>query len=124
MLLYVGLDVSMRRTAVCILDAMGKVVREVSVETTPAAIAGAAPAALEACGLSPRRSIAMVKVAREVASGRVDPADPAGDKRLLAIPEIGPWTIACLALRGRGEPDALLADLGRMGNTSTKAGAP
>lgn len=76
---------------------------------TPAAIAGAAPAALEACGLSPRRSIAMVKVAREVASGRVDPADPAGDKRLLAIPEIGPWTIACLALRGRGEPDALLA---------------
>ena len=28
------------------------------------------PAALEACGLSPRRSIAMVKVAREVASGR------------------------------------------------------
>jgi 3-methyladenine DNA glycosylase/8-oxoguanine DNA glycosylase len=51
----------------------------------------------------------MVKVAREVASGRVDPADPAGDKRLLAIPEIGPWTIACLALRGRGEPDALLA---------------
>ena len=54
-------------------------------------------------------AMAMVKVAREVASKRVDPADPAGDARLLAIPEIGPWSIACLALRGRGEPDALLA---------------
>jgi 3-methyladenine DNA glycosylase/8-oxoguanine DNA glycosylase len=75
----------------------------------PSAIADAAPAELEACGLSARRSVAMVKVAREVASGRVDPDDPAGDARLLAIPEIGPWTIACLALRGRGEPDALLA---------------
>jgi len=81
----------------------------------PGAIADAAPAELEACGLSARRSVAMVKVAREVASGRVDPADPAGDSRLLAIPEIGPWTIACLALRGRGEPDALLAgDLGQV----------
>lgn len=76
---------------------------------TPEAIAGAAPAELEACGLSGRRAIAMVKVAREVASGRVDPSDPAGDRRLLAISEIGPWTLACLALRGRGEPDALLA---------------
>ncbi len=76
---------------------------------SPRAIAGAAPAELEACGLSARRAVAMVKVAREVASGRVDPNDPAGDRRLLAIPEIGPWTIACLALRGRGEPDALLA---------------
>jgi 3-methyladenine DNA glycosylase/8-oxoguanine DNA glycosylase len=75
----------------------------------PATIAGAAPAELEACGLSARRSVAMVKVAREVASGRVDPADPAGDRRLLAISEVGPWTIACLAFRGRGEPDALLA---------------
>ncbi|MCB0862600.1 MAG: DNA-3-methyladenine glycosylase 2 family protein [Solirubrobacterales bacterium] len=76
---------------------------------SPEAIAGAAPAELEACGLSARRAVAMVKVAREVASKRVDPADPAGDARLLAIPEIGPWSIACLALRGRGEPDALLA---------------
>jgi 3-methyladenine DNA glycosylase/8-oxoguanine DNA glycosylase len=76
---------------------------------SPAAIAAAAPAELEACGLSPRRAIAMVKVAREVAAGRVDPEEDSGDRRLLAIPEIGPWTIACLALRGRGEPDALLA---------------
>lgn len=76
---------------------------------SPAAIAGAAPAELEGCGLSARRAIAMVKVAREVVAGRVDPEDPAGDDRLLAISEIGPWTLACLALRGRGEPDALLA---------------
>ena len=82
---------------------------------SPEAIAAAAPAELESCGLSPRRSIAMAKVAREVAAGRVDPEDGSGDRRLLAIPEIGPWTIACLALRGRGEPDALLAgDLGQV----------
>lgn len=84
---------------------------EAGLSTVPApkAIAGASPAELEACGLSARRAIAMVKVAREVESGRVDPDESTGDRRLLAIPEIGPWTIACLALRGRGEPDALLA---------------
>lgn len=76
---------------------------------SPDAIAGAAPAELEACDLGARRAVAMVRVGREVASGRVDPGDPAGDPRLLAIPEIGPWTVACLALRGRGEADALLA---------------
>lgn len=82
---------------------------------SPQAIADAAPAEIEACGLSARRSIAMIKVAREVASGRVDPEDGSGDPRLLGIPEIGPWTLACLALRGRGEPDALLAgDLGQV----------
>lgn len=81
----------------------------------PETIASAAPAELEACGLSARRAVAMVKVAREVVSGRVDPADSKGDRRLLAVPEIGPWTIACLALRGRGDADALLAgDLGQV----------
>ena len=38
-MLYVGLDVSMRKTAVCVMDASGKVVREASVETAPDAIA-------------------------------------------------------------------------------------
>ena len=48
-----------------------------------------------------------------MSAGRVDPADPAGDRRLLAIREIGPWTIQCLALYGRGEVDSLPAgDLG------------
>jgi 3-methyladenine DNA glycosylase/8-oxoguanine DNA glycosylase len=82
---------------------------------TPQAIASASPAELQSCGLAARRSLALIRVAREIVSGRVDPADPSGDERLLAIPEIGPWTVACLAFRGRGEPDALLAgDLGHV----------
>lgn len=76
---------------------------------SPASIAGASPAELESCGLGARRAIAMIKVAREVAAGRTDLNEKADDRRLLAIPEIGPWTIACLGLRGRGDPDALLA---------------
>jgi DNA-3-methyladenine glycosylase II len=48
------------------------------------------------------------------------------DRRLLAVPEIGPWTVQCLGLYGRGDLDSLpagdlayiklvgrLADLGR-----------
>jgi transposase len=38
---YVGLDVSVKRTAVCIMDSAGKVARETSVESTPEAIAAA-----------------------------------------------------------------------------------
>lgn len=75
---------------------------------SPDAIAGAAPAELQACDLGARRAVAAVRVAREVAAGRIDPRDRRDDPRLLATPEIGPWTVACLALRGRGEPDALL----------------
>jgi len=44
-----------------------------------------------------------------IASGRADPADPAADARFLRIREIGPWTLQCLRLFGRGEPDALPA---------------
>jgi 3-methyladenine DNA glycosylase/8-oxoguanine DNA glycosylase len=72
-------------------------------------IAARSPAELAACDLSPGRSLAMIKAAKEVASGRVDPMDPAGDHRLLAIPEIGPWTVQCLGLNGRGDPDSLPA---------------
>jgi 3-methyladenine DNA glycosylase/8-oxoguanine DNA glycosylase len=55
----------------------------------------------------------MRAVARAVAAGRCDPADPAGDERLLAISNIGPWTIQCLGFFGRGEPHMLPAgDLG------------
>ena len=74
-----------------------------------ATIAGRAPAELAAMDLSPARSIALRAVAREIAAGRVSPADPAGDARLLAIPEIGPWTVQCLGLFGRGDPDSLPA---------------
>ncbi|HVC07387.1 MAG TPA: hypothetical protein VND98_07385 [Solirubrobacterales bacterium] len=78
-----------------------------------AAIAGRAPAELESMGLALRRAIALRAVAREVAAGRCDLTVGAGDKRLLAVPEIGPWTLQCLGLFGRGDPDSLPAgDLG------------
>jgi 3-methyladenine DNA glycosylase/8-oxoguanine DNA glycosylase len=51
----------------------------------------------------------MGRVATEVARGRADLSDPASDRRLLAIREIGPWTIQCLGLKGRGEHDSLPA---------------
>jgi 3-methyladenine DNA glycosylase/8-oxoguanine DNA glycosylase len=72
-------------------------------------VAKLAPAELESAGLSPKRSIAMIRAAREVDRGHCNLEKPADDKRLLAIPEIGPWTIACLGLHGRGDADALLA---------------
>ncbi len=83
-------------------------------DAPPAAlIAGRAPAELQSMDLSGGRSIALRKLALDVARGRSDVADPADDARLLAVPEIGPWTVQCLALFGRGEADALPAgDLG------------
>jgi 3-methyladenine DNA glycosylase/8-oxoguanine DNA glycosylase len=75
----------------------------------PGTIAGRAPAELTAMDLSPGRSLALRAVAREIAAGRCDPADSATDARLLAIPEIGPWTVQCLGLFGRGDPDSLPA---------------
>ncbi len=44
-----------------------------------------------------------------MASGRADPADPAADARFERISEIGPWTLQCLGLFGRGEFDSLPA---------------
>lgn len=89
-------------------------------------IAGRAPAELASMDLSQGRSVAMVRCAREVARDRARLDDPSGDRRLLEISEIGPWTIQCLGLHGRGDPDSLpagdlayvklvghLADLGR-----------
>jgi DNA-3-methyladenine glycosylase II len=75
----------------------------------PETIAGRAPAELAAMDLSPGRALALRAVAREIAAGRVAPGEPAGDARLLAIPEIGPWTVQCLGLFGRGDPDSLPA---------------
>jgi DNA-3-methyladenine glycosylase II len=74
-----------------------------------ATIAGRAPAELESMGLALRRAIALRVAAREVNAGRCDPVDSAGDSRLLAIPEVGPWTIQCLGFYGRGDNDALPA---------------
>jgi 3-methyladenine DNA glycosylase/8-oxoguanine DNA glycosylase len=83
-------------------------------DTAPVAtIAGRAPAELQAMDLSAGRSVALRRLARDVVGGRLDPGDPGADRRLLATPEIGPWTVQCLALFGRGEMDSLPAgDLG------------
>lgn len=72
-----------------------------------ATIAGRAPAELAAMDLSPARSVALRRVAAEICAGRLRPEQPGGDARLLAIPEIGPWTVQCLGLFGRGDPDSL-----------------
>ena len=77
-----------------------------------AAIAGQAPALLASMDLSSGRALALIRAAREVASGRVDldAADPApGWRRLRAIPGIGAWTLQCLALHGQGRLDQLPA---------------
>ncbi len=80
--------------------------------TPPSArrLAGCAPAELDACGLAPKRSIALIRAAREVASGRTDLTEhePAW-RRLLEIPNIGSWTIEMLAFEGQGRDDMLPA---------------
>ena len=75
----------------------------------PEVVAGVAPAELAAFDLAPSRAIALIRCAREVASGRVDPADRGGDERLAKISGIGPWTLQVLGFHGRGEPDTLPA---------------
>jgi 3-methyladenine DNA glycosylase/8-oxoguanine DNA glycosylase len=75
----------------------------------PNLIASRAPVELESMGLALRRAIALRAVAAEIAAGRCDPAEPAADRRLLRVPEIGPWTVQCLGLFGRGDPDSLPA---------------
>jgi DNA-3-methyladenine glycosylase II len=78
-----------------------------------AAIAGRAPAELASMDLAPNRAAALRRVATVVAAGRCRLDAPTADRRLLAIPQIGPWTVQCLALFGRGDVDALPAgDLG------------
>jgi 3-methyladenine DNA glycosylase/8-oxoguanine DNA glycosylase len=74
-----------------------------------ATIADLAPAEITACGLAPKRALAMIKVAREVAAGRCDLSSRASDERLRRISEIGPWTLQCLGLNGRGDLDSLPA---------------
>src|SRR5688572_4104521 len=72
-------------------------------------LAGRAPAELVGLDLTEARALALVRCAREVAAGHLDLSDPACEPRLLRIREIGPWTVQCLGLYGRGEPDSLPA---------------
>jgi 3-methyladenine DNA glycosylase/8-oxoguanine DNA glycosylase len=74
-------------------------------------VAAQAPALLESFGMAAKRALAMRRAAGEVASGRVDWADPF--PRLLKIRDIGPWTVEMLALHGLGRMDVVPAgDLG------------
>ena len=79
-------------------------------------LAGTSPALLQSFDLAGGRALALVRVAREVARGRVDlhsPDHERGWRRLRAIPGIGAWTVEMLALHGQGRHDQLPAgDLG------------
>jgi len=81
-----------------------------------AVLAACSPARLESFGLAGRRALALVRVAREIANGRIDLDAPDHERawrRLLAIPTIGRWTVEMLALHGQGRYDVIPAgDLG------------
>lgn len=96
-----------------------------------ALIAGRAPAELAAMDLAPVRAVALRRVAIEVARERCPVDDPAADRRLLSISQIGPWTIQCLGLYGRGEMDSLPAGdlayiklVGHLANLGRRATVP
>jgi len=96
-----------------------------------AAIAGRAPAELESMDLAGSRAVALRRVAREVATGRCAIESAAADRRLLSIPQIGPWTVQCLGLYGRGEMDSLPAGdlayiklVGRLAGLGRRATVP
>jgi 3-methyladenine DNA glycosylase/8-oxoguanine DNA glycosylase len=79
---------------------------------TPAALASVSPALLQSLDLGGTRARTLVRVAREVARGRIDLHDPDHEhawRRLRAIPGIGPWTVEMLALHGQGRHDQLPA---------------
>jgi DNA-3-methyladenine glycosylase II len=78
-----------------------------------AVIAGRAPAELQSMDLSAGRAIALRRAAADVSAGRCDLTEGGSDRRLVQTPGIGPWTVQCLGLYGRGDPDSLPAgDLG------------
>jgi AraC family transcriptional regulator of adaptative response / DNA-3-methyladenine glycosylase II len=72
---------------------------------------------LESLGLTKARAAAVRELARQISGGDlvldVGADRSAAEERLLAIPGIGPWTVAHVALRSLGDPDAFPAgDLG------------
>jgi DNA-3-methyladenine glycosylase II len=80
---------------------------------TAAVLAAQAPALLESMDLSTGRAVALIRAAREVASGRVDLFDVSeperGWRRLRTIPGVGSWTVQMLAFTGQGRLDQLPA---------------
>jgi 3-methyladenine DNA glycosylase/8-oxoguanine DNA glycosylase len=79
---------------------------------TPAVLAGVAPALLQSLDLGGARARTLVRVAREVARGRIDLHSDSHEqtwRRLRSIPGIGPWTVEMLALHGQGRHDQVPA---------------
>jgi 3-methyladenine DNA glycosylase/8-oxoguanine DNA glycosylase len=79
---------------------------------TPETLAGVSPALLQSLDLGGSRACTLVRVAREVARGRIDLHCPEHERtwrRLRAIPGIGPWTVEMLALHGQGRHDQVPA---------------
>jgi 3-methyladenine DNA glycosylase/8-oxoguanine DNA glycosylase len=79
---------------------------------TAAVLAGQAPALLASLDLSAGRAALLVRVAREVAAGRIDLHHPDHERawrRLRAIRGIGSWTVQMLGLTGQGRLDQLPA---------------
>jgi len=77
-----------------------------------AMLARVAPALLQSLDLAAGRALALLRAAREVASGRIDlhgDVPEVGWRRLRAIPGIGLWTVQTLALHGQGRYDQLPA---------------
>ncbi len=75
-------------------------------------LAAQAPALLASFDLAPKRALTLIRVAREVASGRVDlhAADhEPGWRRLRAISGVGNWTLQTLGLIGQGRMDQIPA---------------
>ncbi|HEU4914683.1 MAG TPA: Ada metal-binding domain-containing protein [Candidatus Saccharimonadales bacterium] len=80
----------------------------------PATLAAAdAPAMSRRIGIGAKKAAAIQGFAKLVADG-MDMRDVASRKeitaQLLSIPGIGPWSVAYVALRGWGDPDAFPAD--------------
>lgn len=97
-----------------IVRSIGPTCERTGLRDVPAAraVAAIAPARLQSFDLAGSRAIALVRAAREVASGRVDlhAADhERGWRRLRAIPGIGSWTLERLAQHGQGRYDQLPA---------------
>ncbi len=72
---------------------------------SPREVLNLAPAQIESLGLSARRTALLREVCRLLERG-LDPEAPGALERLRRIPGLGAWTLACLALRGLGDPDA------------------
>jgi 3-methyladenine DNA glycosylase/8-oxoguanine DNA glycosylase len=97
-----------------IVARLGRRCRATGLRDLPSAatLAAVAPARLQSFDLAGGRAVALRRAAVEVASGRANLLDPDHGRawcRLRAIPGIGSWTIAMLALQGQGRYDVVPA---------------